>query len=321
MRRELLYAQLVNMSSPPAVFAEISHISALMHGKIDMERLASVFNITCDLYNGQYPGYRKCNTLYHDLRHTTDVFLALARLLHGAQLDGITFSSMETTMALIATLMHDTGYIQESSDVEGTGGKYTLTHVARSIAFLKELLPGEGFSDEEISLCEYVVRGTAISEDPNRSAHQENSSVMLCKMIGTADLLGQLADRIYLEKLLFLYREFREAKLDGFSSELELLNSTIDFYSLMEKRLADDLSNVRNCMRSHFRVRWQIDRDLYQEAIEHNIEFLKSLLNQHGEDYRRELKREGIVQKLISMETEETAFAVNIKPTFACRNK
>lgn len=307
MRRELLYAQLVNMSSPPAVFAEISHIAGLMHGTFDIERLASVFNITCDLYNGQYPGYRACNTLYHDLRHTTDVFLALARLLHGAQLDGITFSPTEATMALVATLMHDTGYIQESSDMEGTGGKYTLTHVARSIEFLKDLLPGKGFSDEEIGLCEYVVRGTAISDDPNRNALQENSSVLLCKMIGTADLLGQLADRIYLEKLLFLYREFHEAKVGGFSSELELLHSTIGFYTLMEKRLADDLSNVRNCMRSHFRVRWQIDRDLYQEAIEHNLEFLKSLLDRHDKDYRCELKREGIVHKLISMEAAETA--------------
>ena len=33
-------------------------------------------------------------------------------------------------------------------------------------------------------------------------------------MLGTADLIGQMADRYYLEKLLLLYEEFSEAGQD-----------------------------------------------------------------------------------------------------------
>jgi len=302
---EIIYAQLVDMSSPSAVFAEISHLSGLMAGIIDLQRLEMVFAKTCDLYTGKYPGYRACNTHYHDLRHTTDVFLSFARLLHGAHEEGVRLSSHEATMALISTLLHDTGYIQESSDCSGTGGKYTLTHVARSVSFLKGFLPRHGFSSEEVSLCESFVSGTCIrttiadDDFPTRSAH------LLGKMIGTADLLGQLADRIYLEKLLFLYREFREANMTGYSNEMDLLTSTISFYGLMKKRLADELSNVRKFMVTHFRTRWGIDRDLYREAIDRNLEYLQNLLDQHSSDYRDNLKREGLVQKLISIETCE----------------
>lgn len=304
-KREIIYAQLVDMSSPTAVFAEVYHLAGDMAGEIDINRLEMVFSKTCDLYGGKYPGYRACNTLYHDLRHTTDVFLSLARLLHGALTEGVSFSPTEATMALISTLLHDTGYIQKRSDRQGTGGKYTLTHVARSITFLKEFLPRHGFNAEEVSLCEGFVLGTCIRTELCDERFPTGSSLLLGKMIGTADLLGQLADRIYLEKLLFLYREFREANIVGYSSELELLMNTIGFYEQMEKRLVNDLSNVKTYMQTHFRQRWGVNRDLYQESINRNLEFLKILLKQHRKDYRNELKREGLVQKLVALETAE----------------
>lgn len=302
---EIIYAQLIDMSSPSAVFAEIRHLAGLMAGTIDLQRLETVFAKTCDLFAGNYPGYRACNTHYHDLRHTTDVFLSFARLLHGAHEEGVRVSPSEATMALISTLLHDTGYIQKDSDRSGTGGKYTLTHVVRSVSFLKEFLPCHGFSAGEISLCEKLVMGTCIRTEITEESFPTDSSHLLGKMIGTADLLGQLADRIYLEKLLFLYREFREANMTGYNSEMDLLTSTISFYALMEKRLADELANVRKYMLTHFRRRWGIDRDLYREAIDRNLDYLRNLLDQHSADYRANLKREGLVQKLISIEACE----------------
>lgn len=301
-KKENFHSQLVKMSSPSAVFAEVRHISGLMEGVIDLDRLEMVFKHTCELYDGSYSGYRPCNTLYHDLRHTTDVFLALARLLHGAYSEGIRFAPGEATIALISTLMHDTGYIQKSSDRTGTGGKYTLTHVARSIDFVSDFFPAHGFTSEETILCKNFIHGTSINIDLNQTGFPTPSALMLAKMIGTADLLGQLADRIYLEKLLFLYREFREANITSYSSEFELLNSTIGFYDLMESRLFNTLDNVQQHMYSHFRSRWGIDRNLYEDAIGKNLTYLRSLLKQHSKDYRSNLKREGIVAKLVAIE-------------------
>jgi hypothetical protein len=302
---EVLYAQLVDMSDPAAVFTEVRHLAGLMDGAIDIERLAMVYDNICNLFRGDYPGYRSCNTLYHDLRHTTDVFLALSRLLHGAWATGIRFAPGELTLAMISTLMHDTGYIQQEGDLYGTGGKYTLTHVERSVIFMEEFFPRHGFSVAEIALCESFVLGTSISVEIDQARFATPSALLIGRMIGSADLLGQLADRIYLEKLLFLFREFREANVVGYNSELELLTSTVGFYGLMEKRLVESLANVRQYMRHHFRARWGIDSDLYQRAIDHNLYYLRRLLEQHRDDYRSSLKREGLVAKLQAMEAAE----------------
>lgn len=302
---DILYAQLVDMADSEAVFAEVRHLAGLMEGAIDIERLAMVFTNICDLYRGDYPGYRSCNTLYHDLRHTTDVFLTLSRLLHGAWASGVRFAPDELTLALISTLMHDTGYIQQESDQYGTGGKYTLTHVERSVIFMEEYFPRHGFSVAELALCESFVLGTSISVAIDQAQFPTPAALLLGQMIGTADLLGQLADRIYLEKLLFLFREFREANIVGYSNERELLANTVGFYAVMEKRLIEGLANVRQYMRHHFRARWGIDSDLYQRAIDHNLYYLRRLLEQHQDDYRDGLKREGLVAKLEAIEAAE----------------
>lgn len=306
---EVLYAQLVDMVDPTAVFAEVRYLAGLMEGAIDSARLGMVFGHICELYQGNYPGYRSCNTLYHDLRHTTDVFLTLSRLLHGAWASGVRFAPDELTLALISTLMHDTGYIQQEDDQYGTGGKYTLTHVERSVIFMEEYFPRHGFSVAELTLCESFVLGTSISVAIDKTQFPTPSALLLGQMIGTADLLGQLADRIYLEKLLFLFREFREGNVVGYNNERQLLSNTIGFYAVMEKRLVEELADVRRYMRQHFRVRWGIDSDLYQRAIDRNLYYLRRLLEQHQDDYRDGLKREGLVARLEAIEAAEQGLA------------
>ena len=117
-----------------------------------------------------------------------------------------------------------------------------------------------------------------------------------------ADLLAQMADRTYLEKLPLLYREFVEAGVAEFASELDLLSKTNDFYSsLARPRLQEDLDNVQRGLRSHFRVRWGIDRDLYAEAIDSNLSYLKKLLGECGETYAcylENLNRGGITDRI-----------------------
>jgi hypothetical protein len=87
----------------------------------DFERVDLAFTDFMDLFAGRYPGYRKCNTRYHDLKHTTDTFMAMARLIHGAAIKGIKITRRGTSLWLISALMHDTGYIQTVDDQTGTG--------------------------------------------------------------------------------------------------------------------------------------------------------------------------------------------------------
>lgn len=297
-KRELVLADLVNMDNPTFVFAEVKNIVDRIRRGFDFSRLDRVFSDTVALFDGHYPGYHRCTTQYHDLRHTTDVLLALARLIHGASVTGVNFSDREITLALVSALFHDTGYIQETEDTDGTGGKYTLTHVSRSIRFMSRYFAANGWGEDDDEFCRTIIWCTCHGEKISRVTFASPENELLGKMMATADLLGQLADRMYLEKLLFLYREFREASMMGAETEMDLLKSTADFFESIKKRLSTDLANVNRFMRRHFQTRWDSDRDIYMEAAERNVAYLDYLMSNHERDYRKKLKRGGVLNEI-----------------------
>ena len=128
-------ADLVDTKNPDAVLEEIFVIVSAMYDTFDVARFKTVFNDIIRLFNGNYPGYQKCSTDYHDLPHTIEVLLAMVRLMHGYCIDSGVLSEKSVLLGLISALMHDTGYIKTDDDTVGTGAKYTLTHVGRSIDF------------------------------------------------------------------------------------------------------------------------------------------------------------------------------------------
>ena len=256
----------------------------------DFTVLSTVFADVVKLFRGEYFGYRSCNTCYHDLKHTTDCLLAMARMIHGASLNGCSLPARDVTLGLTAALFHDTGYIQADDDLEGTGGKYTLVHVARSVAFMEKYFHQAGFSSRDLDYCRCCVQCTGLDERIEalrfESAHHREVGWML----GTADLLGQMADQTYLARLPFLYREFAEAHVPGFESELELLRKTPAFWDFTQLRLNSELGNVHRYMLDHFRAWWGLNRDVSRESIEENIAYLKFILENHESDYRTYLR-------------------------------
>ena len=128
-------SELVGMEDPHSVLDEVEHIVFTIFPEFDFEPVNRAFGDVVKLFRGEYPGYRKCNTEYHDLKHTTDAMLAMMRLTHGAILRGEALCQKHVTLGLLSSLFHDTGYIQTSDDDLGTGAKYTLVHIQRSIEF------------------------------------------------------------------------------------------------------------------------------------------------------------------------------------------
>ena len=128
-------SSLIDMQEPYSVLGEVKTVYGMMFPGMEFEVVRLFFDDIVRLFRGEFPGYRKCNTEYHDLKHTTDTFLATARLIHGAIADGHRFSERSARLGLISALMHDTGYSQTIDDEKGTGAKYTIEHVDRSIDF------------------------------------------------------------------------------------------------------------------------------------------------------------------------------------------
>ena len=291
-------SQLVDPQDPRAILEEIRTILLSMHPDLHFGTVEGVFVDVVSLFRGDYPGYRRCTTDYHNLQHTTDVVLALTRLIHGASIEGKPLSKQDVVRAVLAGLFHDTGYIQQDDDREGTGAKYSRVHVQRGIEFMKGYFSDRGFSSEDLNVCRSTILCTELGTNVDEIPFPSPTASLLGRLMGAADLVGQMADRIYLERLLFLYYEFKEGNVDDYRDETDLLRRTLDFYAMARERLAGPLRGVNRYMAPHFKQRWKIKGDPYETAIEKNRKYLVYLVENHQQDHRDYLRRGRIVQRL-----------------------
>ncbi|MEW5734227.1 MAG: HD domain-containing protein [Thermodesulfobacteriota bacterium] len=289
---------ILHLEGPEEVWKEVAAICALVAPAEDPARFEEVFSDTMAMYQGTFPGYQACNTPYHDLSHTLDTLLAAARLAHGLSDSGWPISPDGFFLALTAALLHDTGYLQEQCDCEGTGARYAKIHVQRSADFAVRYLGSRGFGTEDRERCRLMILCTDLAQNPCALPFPDPETGVLGKTLAVADVLGQMASRLYLEKLLLLYREFREGGVIEFASELDLLEKTRGFFELVKRRMARQCDALNLLMQRHFRVRWKIPCDPYALYMEKNLAYLDQLLANRENGYRNELRRAGIVKNL-----------------------
>lgn len=271
----------------------------------DFAHVRSAFDDVVRLFRGDYPGYHPIATLYHDLHHTLDVFLCAVRITHGMCLSGTRFGNEEISQIMIAALMHDVGYAMEIGDDNGTGAKYTQVHVTRSIDFMQRYLTEMGFPAGWGTPLEAIIRCT----DPNAKLSQivfpAAHTKQLGLIVGTADLVGQMADRTYLEKLLFLYFEFKEAHLGGYHSMHDLLRRTQHFFEITHDKLDSEFAATYTKLSEHFQDWFGVPNNYYLESIDKNIAYLAQVIKHDEEQYLPMLKRGSIAAKVKSLAAPE----------------
>jgi hypothetical protein len=290
--------RLLAVGSSEEVLSEVLEILERISSDFNTEPILNVFDAVQRLYGGNFPGYRACNTGYHDLRHAIEAFLAMCRLIHGAVLGNQSFSERQIITALIAAILHDVGYIQEASDTRGTGAKYKAVHEQRSMDFLSHHGFEFGLSDDEIAAGRMIIQCTDMDTDITAIAFPSAQIELLGKLLGTADLMAQLAEQTYLEKLLYLYYECEEAGVGEYEGEVDILRKAVNFYDVFEERLKTTLGGVDRFMQLHFASRWGIHQDLYHEAISKQKDYLLKILSIPDSDPRDYLKQGGIVKKV-----------------------
>jgi hypothetical protein len=286
----LQLSQLIDQTNPGAVMEEIQRMLRFHYPAEDAESVRDAYYWIEDLFAGKLPGYRECTTEYHNLGHTRDVLLAVVRLIDGHNLiKGVLARELALDICA-AALLHDTGYLQQDNDKEGTGAKYTATHVERSMAFALVYAPALEIPTARGDLIGRLISNTrpqSGSEEAPKDAEERFAGALLC----SADLLGQMADRAYLEKLIFLYREMREAGLGDYKTEFDILRKTLGFYEIVKKRFEGPLMGVHEEVTPHFDKRFGIPRNLYMESIERQMEYLKKIIADDSTNFRKKLKR------------------------------
>ncbi len=297
-------SKLIQIDVPETVLEEGRIILLSISPDFNVAPVEAAFTKVLSLYRGTYPGYRACNTRFHDLHHTTDTFLAMVRMLHGAVLNSKLFDEHNITVGLISALLHDAGYIQDKHDTEGTGAKYTENHIQRSMEFLQREADNFCLSDKDVDAgCAMILcsdLGVGVSNITFPSPEIE----LLGRILGIADLLAQMADRIYLEKLEFLYQEYKEAEVGDYKNEIDLLKKTLEFYDFIAQRQKQMLDGTDLFLTSHFTARWNIRKNLYTDAIKNQKNYLKQILGKPDADPRDYLTRNEIVDNINSNNNE-----------------
>ena len=73
----------VQVSNPVAVRNAVHALFSQAFPTASFDKLWLAFYDFERLFSGRFPGYKGCDTTYHDVQHTLDMTLALARLVAG----------------------------------------------------------------------------------------------------------------------------------------------------------------------------------------------------------------------------------------------
>lgn len=287
-RNDYDVTNLVNTTDPAAVNREVNRIFAELYPKTSTNVLDRAFKDLARLHYGKYPGYRACDTTYHNLQHTLDVTLAMARLMDGYERSptrGDALGARLFGLGTLTALFHDIGYLRRETDTRHkNGAEYTLKHVGRGARFLEGYLGKLGMAKLAPAAAR-IVHFTGYERSINTIRLPNPTYRILGNMLGTADIIAQMSDRCYLEKCRDrLFPEFVEGGLAArdetddragvqFKSVEELVVQTPGFYRKAIDRLNNQLGGVYRFAETHFK-----GRNFYIETIERNMQFATEIV-------------------------------------------
>jgi len=279
----------VQVSSVPAVKRAVEELYSQTWPSGKVERLETAFADFERLFNGHFPGYLGCDTVYHDLQHSLDDTLAMARLLAGYDRSHAVeqrLGAERAMMGIVVALFHDAGYIRQTDDtMHRNGAEFTRTHVGRSAQFLTRYLPTLGLADW-VPVATQIVHFTGYEVPFDQIRLDDPRDRKVGHLVGTADMMAQMADRCYLEKCRDrLYPEFvlggvavsrgNQGELKViYGSGLDVLRSTPEFVAeTMRTRLDGEFGGAYRYIEALYG-----GRNPYMEAIDASLVYLKQIL-------------------------------------------
>jgi hypothetical protein len=261
---------------------EILFLTEKIFPSFDLGLIREVHDDLTAYFSGCCPDVQKNTLPYHNLRHSQMVVLAAARLFHGLHCNDVSFAISPDTLfkGLLAAYFHDTGMLIQRGDSEHSSMEYMANHEARSILFLKKYAARKGYGEDVSRDCATIIKYTELESDPATFDYHSPEIQIAGQVIGSADILAQMADRYYLECLPLLFKEQQSGGINRHNSALQLMEHTAKFYhNVVLKRLMTTFSNTSRAMQTHFRERYKIDRNLYIENIDKNIMYLKRIIS------------------------------------------
>ncbi len=279
----------VQVSSAPQVRAAVANLFGALYPQSSFDSVWLAFHDFERVFSGLDPYYHGVDTTYHDMQHTLDMTLALARLIAGHEMSVEPKDRLgpdRAELAIVSALFHDVGYLRHRErDVSAVNGAvFTRVHVSRSGRYLEDYLPRIGL-EQFVPVVSRIVHFTGYELSIDQIELDEPRDSTVGHLLGTADLVAQLADRCYLEKCRDrLYPEFvlggvaiderPQGKVLYHSAE-DLLGKTLSFYQTSARlRLENNFNRVYR----YFEAFFESGQSPYIRFIRKNLTFLTTVI-------------------------------------------
>lgn len=189
------------------------------------------------------------DALYHNVEHTILVSLVGQEILRGKHILEGNVSRQDWLTSIVSWLCHDIGYIKGicrndqpdqglyviglddmmiSLPQGATDASLTSYHVDRGKRFVDEY-----FSDHPSIDCAIVKRNIELTRFPVPADNAHQDTINYPGLTRAADLIGQLSDPRYLQKIPALFGEFEESganKILGYHNPGELRQNYPNFF-------------------------------------------------------------------------------------------
>jgi len=280
----------VKVSSPTAVRQAVADIFAELYPDVAFDPVWLAFLDFERVFGGLDPSYHGVDTAYHDIQHTLDMTLALARLIAGYERSAEAEDRLgpeRASLGLISALFHDSGYLRHKQydRTYVNGAEHTLTHVSRSADFLRDYLPSLGL-EHFVTVATQIVHFTGYELNLDYIELEEPKDSMIGHLLGTADLVAQMADRCYLEKCRD--RLFAEFVLAGIAIETDAGETIVRYRSgkdLLAKTLTFYDRSARQRLESNFNHAYRYFEAYFEEEnpyvvfVKKNLDYLTHILS------------------------------------------
>lgn len=189
------------------------------------------------------------DALYHNIEHTILVSLVGQEILRGKHIREGGVSCEDWLHFIIALLCHDIGYIKgvcqqdkEDESLYATGledimllldcgstdASLTPFHVDRGKLFISERFGKHNLIDAQV-----IQRYIELTRFPVPLDEEHSDTINYPGLVRAADLIGQLSDPRYLQKIPALFYEFEETGVNkslGYSNPGDLRKNYPNFY-------------------------------------------------------------------------------------------
>ncbi len=189
------------------------------------------------------------DALYHNIEHTIFVTLVGQEILRGKHIREGGVSCKDWLHCIISLLCHDIGYVkgvcQQDAPSQGlyaaglegmmvslppgaTDASLTAYHVDRGKLFVEER-----FGRHKLIDAETIKQNIELTRFPVPADEDHQDTVNYPGLIRAADLIGQLSDPRYLQKISALFYEFEETGMNkslGYATPGDLRKNYPKFY-------------------------------------------------------------------------------------------